>query len=1052
MEENNLERPRRVRRSDRYKEDPEVAAAPEAEANGAPETIREAPEHRRETEAPAPEASGETPTEAALAEAAENRVPARARQMSADPYGAVSAVSAAAVRRPGVRPQGKPRPGLPPRPGAEERAPRERVGYAPGRMSESMLRQHREELREPSGEAVRERPGAMSGETFRGAGRERSAVRPREPVMQPAGRDTRVRAYPEDGYGKPAGKPAAAAYLEKGKKKSSRKALMIIAVLVLVLCGALAAGRFLLPEDNEIRQTLTRLTPFLESRKEEPLRSISFSVAGGQGAVAPTDVTFSVVTAKDVESIRLVDGEGQPVVTSIAQADNTADSVWIMTLHLAEGFEGMVRLQARRPGGSWQDTGDTARISVSPPAGALTAGEAGATAGLPLAEETPEITAEPTPEPTAATETEATAEPGPWEEPAENTAENTVAEPGPGEASGDTAADAAVWALPTEIPTVTPQPTATAAPTATPPLTAEAAAEGADPSLITTNNVYVGSKAQKEYARPAKDLIRMPVADEYTKKPMGVLTFRGDNFRRNAACGTVDSATGLAVAWTAETGSVRGVSTSYYGVGWTGQAAIVKWSKEVREKSNIEDEKKAVSGLKEVIVAGLDGSIRFLDLTDGRLTRNSIKLGYPLRGTPSVHSGGFPYMNVGQFARKMKVKTGKIGLRQYNLYTQKELTLVDGLDGKLHRAFNNIGSFETSSLIDRTSDTVITAGTNGLLYLHALNSEFDYQAGVYKMAASTTVLRSKIKGEKDALTAVESSLAAYDKYVFYADMAGVLRCVDTDTLKPVWAVNTGDAVMAAVALDLTADQRLNLYTANMLANRKSGAVQIRRYDALSGRNAWTVEIGVSKGKKETADVGAKASPVIGQNSLSGLVYFTVTGISAEGSAALGFPSQVASALLALDKETGRIAWAYGMKERTESSPVAVYSPAGEGWLIQCDESGVIHLLEGLTGRVINTLTLDGKIEASPAVYGDMMVISTTGKGDTYIYGIQILGSGRQPAAAAAEAPALPENPAGEAAADVPADPADDPAGPEDLPAGPEEPFEGQPGEDAAGIG
>ena len=253
------------------------------------------------------------------------------------------------------------------------------------------------------------------------------------------------------------------------------------------------------------------------------------------------------------------------------------------------------------------------------------------------------------------------------------------------------------------------------------------------------------------------------------------------------------------------------------------------------------------------------------------------------------------------------------------------------------------------------------------------------------------------------------------------------------------------AVMAAVALDLTAERRLNLYTANMLANRKSGSVQIRRYDALSGRNAWTVEIGVSKGKKETADVGAKASPVIGQNSLSGLVYFTVTGISAEGSAALGFPSQVASALLALDKETGRIAWAYGMKERTESSPVAVYSPAGEGWLIQCDESGVIHLLEGLTGRVINTLTLDGKIEASPAVYGDMMVISTTGKGDTYIYGIQILGSGRQPAAAAAEAPALPENPAGEAAADVPADPADDPTGPED-------PFEGQPGEDAAGIG
>lgn len=37
----------------------------------------------------------------------------------------------------------------------------------------------------------------------------------------------------------------------------------------------------------------------------------------------------------------------------------------------------------------------------------------------------------------------------------------------------------------------------------------------------------------------------------------------------------------------------------------------------------------------------------------------------------------------------MKVKTGKIGLRQYNLYTLKELKLIDGLDGKYHRPLND---------------------------------------------------------------------------------------------------------------------------------------------------------------------------------------------------------------------------------------------------------------------------------------------------------------------------------------------------------------------------
>ena len=366
----------------------------------------------------------------------------------------------------------------------------------------------------------------------------------------------------------------------------------------------------------------------------------------------------------------------------------------------------------------------------------------------------------------------------------------------------------------------------------------------------------------------------------------------------------------------------------------------------------------------------------------------------------------------------------------------------DGIaeDGKMHRPFNNVGSFETSSLIDRTSDTVITAGTNGMLYLHALNSDFDYQAGVYKTAATTVVLRTKTKGEKDALTAVESSIAAYDKYVYYADMSGVLRCVDTDTLKTVWAVKTGDAVKAAVALDMPMSRELNLYTANMLENRKTGKVQIRRYDALSGLEAWTTEIGTAKEKNSSAEVGAKASPVIGQNSLRDLVYFTVTGLS-------GGPK---AALIALRKEDGSVAWAYGLGDRSESSPVAVYSSEGEGWLIQCDQGGTITLLEGLTGKVIDTLKLEGQIEASPAVYNDMMVISTTGKGDTYIYGIKIRSGNEDlavPEDAAKETPnpgKAEEEPAEEAPAE------EEPA--EEYDEEPAEEYDEEPGEDAEGIG
>ena len=363
-----------------------------------------------------------------------------------------------------------------------------------------------------------------------------------------------------------------------------------------------------------------------------------------------------------------------------------------------------------------------------------------------------------------------------------------------------------------------------------------------------------------------------------------------------------------------------------------------------------------------------------------------------MNGTPSLHTVGQPYMSVGQFARKMKVKTGRIGLRTYNLYNTKELKMIDGLDTKHRRALNNIGSFETSALIDRTSDTLITAGSNGMLYLEALNSEFDWKVGVMKVNPSETAMTSRAKGQKNnALTAVESSLAAYDKYVFYADMGGVLRCVDTDTLRPVWAAATGDAVMAAVALDLTEARELNLYTANMYANRKkgSGEIQIRRYDALSGREAWCTEIGVYKGKKDKEDVGAKASPVIGQGKLKDLVYFTVTGLSEEGREQLGLSGEEASALIALDKNTGKTVWAKGMESRTESSPVAVYDGDGNGWIIQCAEDGNIYLVEGLTGKETGSMKLEAEIIASPAVYNDTMVIGTTGKGTSFIYGIEI---------------------------------------------------------------
>ncbi len=511
-----------------------------------------------------------------------------------------------------------------------------------------------------------------------------------------------------------------------------------------------------------------------------------------------------------------------------------------------------------------------------------------------------------------------------------------------------------------------------------------------DRSLITSAIIYNGNEKTDEYIRKPEEMIKMPTAGEYTRVPIGILTFRGDAFRQNAASGTVKVANKMEVAWTRETGSLKGCRMTYYGIGWTGQPAIIKWSKEVREKMNIDSRKKEKSGLKEVIIGGLDGQIYFLDLNDGISTRDNITLRYPMKGTPSIHPSGYPYMSIGQYARKMANDTGDIGLRQYNLYDGREMTLIDGLDGEGEevRPFNHVGSFETSALIDRTSDTLITAGTNGLLYTIQLGSNFNYMTGTYNQNMNQVVLRSKASGESNADTAVEASVAMFNHYVYYADMGGILRCVDTNYMKTVWAADTEDSVESTPALAINNNKGLDLFTANILNKRKKGDAQIRCFDAITGEEKWITSIEVKKDTNYKTVSGFRASPVVGQNTLDGLIYYTVNNLSETGQAALGIAGYSA-ALIALNCENGRIIWTYGLEDTVYSSPVAVYDENGKGWIIQCSGDGTISLLNGLNGTLVNSIKVEGHIEASPAVYNDMMVVGTTGKNDNFIYGIRI---------------------------------------------------------------
>ena len=753
--------------------------------------------------------------------------------------------------------------------------------------------------------------------------------------------------------------------------------------------------------------TAAPLTPVASTAVEV----YSFTASTTRSGTAPFSIIFQATTSTAVQDVRLVRDDGEELdARANLLMETDRDRTWQINWLAETAYSGGVHVELS-DGENWQPTESVIAVEI---------------AGLTP---TPTATAVPTetpaeeaavPEETQAEEAEAlpaedwdsqgdpsAAEEGAEEngEPLEEMAGNLPEAPGLEEGAEPAAEDVDVGALihlggdpnaqdPAEE---APEEAADAEDTEEeaeeekrPRLTAEAAV-GADPALIKTQSVYVGSskKTTENYDRDLKKLVNFGTADEYTQIPLGMLAFRGSNFRQNASYGNVKTLpNAMDVLWTVDMGSVKGNGkTVYYGMERS-QAIIVKWTKEIRETSSLNEEKKDVSPLREVIVAGNDGVIYFLDLTDGKATRKAINLGYPMRGTPAASSRGMPFLAVGQYARKMASGTGKTGLRMYDLMTMKSIDMIDGLDGKLNRPLNEIGYFDTGAVIDRVSDTLVTAGTNGALYLVSLGTKFPMPSGPFSTSLDTVMLVSRAKDEKVAHTAVESSLAAFQQYVFYADMGGYLRCVDTDRLSTVWAVPTGDAVESAVALDLDAENNLWLYTANTLQNRSKGDCQIRRYNAMSGEEQWTAAFNVAKPKNNPYIAGAIASPVIGTGSLQGLVYYAVSGLTANGAEAAGLEkAATAGALIALNAESGEVVWSRKLDTWTYSSPVAVYDGEGRGCIIQCSHSGLLTIYDGLTGEEINTLQLDGKVTASPAVYKDILIIGTTGKGTSHIYAV-----------------------------------------------------------------
>ena len=490
--------------------------------------------------------------------------------------------------------------------------------------------------------------------------------------------------------------------------------------------------------------------------------------------------------------------------------------------------------------------------------------------------------------------------------------------------------------------------------------------------------IFVDGNAVGSYDR--QEPISLGDAEEYFRLP-GISTFRGNNYRNSPTYGTANVVEQtLSIAWEANTGTLPG--SSWSGSGWTGQPLMVQWDAETRNIMNLYDDKKAKDGLVEVIYATLDGNIYFLDLEDGSPTRDPIDIGFCFKGSGALDPRGYPLMYVGGGdvngsgqRPRMHIISLIDGSILYGYGHQDTLALRQDNDSWC--------AFDSSPLVDANTDTLIWPGENGILYTFKLNTQYDPAAGTLSVAPDTPVTTrySTTRSTEDKYWyGYEASVSIVENYLYVSENGGMFYCVDLNTMELIWAQDTKDDSNASPVFERVSEEQGYIYTAPSLHWTKDadhkGTTSIYKLNALTGEIVWEKPYDVHT--VDNVSGGVQSTPLLGKpgTALEGMLICAVART----------PNLGTGILVALDTETGAELWRYTTDFYAWSSPVAVYDQSGKGYIVLGDTGSKLHFLDGSTGTVLHTLKLNGNIEASPAVFNDILVVGTRKE---KIYGIQI---------------------------------------------------------------
>lgn len=546
---------------------------------------------------------------------------------------------------------------------------------------------------------------------------------------------------------------------------------------------------------------------------------------------------------------------------------------------------------------------------------------------------------------------------------------------------------------PTPIPTPTLEPTPTPVPTFNPsPVAGTMPSDFGLEEAIEDNGTVVDAYTRAEP-------IDFLEGDTYTELE-GVITFRGNNFRDSAAYGTVTWTGQAAEPWTFSVGSMakKSGSGSWTGCGWTGQPLIVKWPEETKRIMNLYDSAKNDPDLVEVIYATMDGHIYFLDLYTGEKTRDPINVGYPFKGAGALDPRGYPLMYVGSGDDSTAGDSRAFIINLINGTVLYEFGVEDGF------ALRDLSYFDSSALVDAETDTLIYPGESGILYTIKLNTQYDPNAGTISINPQTVKWRYKgarslstdtVDGSQGWWLGIEDSAIIWREHAIFTDNGGHMICLDLNTMKAVWVQDTLDDTNCTPVLSLEGpDNHPYVYTStsfhpNWRASENSTApIPIWKIDAVTGQIVAQNDTYHCQTIATPNQVsgGVQGTLAIGEKDLEGLIFVPVA--MTEGTR---------GKLVALNTSDMSVKWECDFAGYPWSSPVAVYDDSGKGYLVQCNKTGYIHLIDGQTGEIISEMSLGSNVEASPAVYNNMVVVGTRGG---LIYGMDLnyLKNYQQPAA------------------------------------------------------